>query len=33
MALFKFTNLILKDKSIQVFNHGKMTRDLLILMM
>ncbi len=27
MALFKFTNLILKDKSIQVFNHGKMTRD------
>ena len=27
MALFKFINLILKDKSIQVFNHGKMVRD------
>ena len=27
MALFKFTNLILQDKSIQVFNHGKMVRD------
>ena len=27
MALFKFTNLILKDKSIQVFNYGKMVRD------
>ncbi len=27
MALFKFTNLILNDKSIQVYNHGKMIRD------
>ena len=27
MALFKFTNLILEDKSIQVFNYGKMVRD------
>ena len=27
MALFKFTNLILNDESIQVYNHGKMIRD------
>ena len=27
MALFKFTDLILKNKPIQVFNYGKMTRD------
>ncbi len=27
MALFKFTDLILKDKPIKVFNHGKMIRD------
>ena len=27
MALFKFINLILKDKPIQVFNYGKMVRD------
>tara|TARA_A100001035_G_scaffold278164_1_gene276509 strand:- start:1565 stop:2596 length:1032 start_codon:yes stop_codon:yes gene_type:complete len=27
MALFKFINLILRDKSIQVFNYGKMVRD------
>ena len=27
MALFKFINLILKDKSIQVFNYGNMVRD------
>ena len=27
MALFKFTEAILKDKKIDVFNHGKMTRD------
>ena len=27
MALFKFINLILQDKSIQVFNYGKMVRD------
>ena len=27
MALFKFTNLIMKDKPIQVFNYGKMVRD------
>jgi UDP-glucuronate 4-epimerase len=27
MALFKFTNAILKDKPIQVFNYGKMVRD------
>ena len=29
MALFKFVNLILKDKPIQVFNYGKMVRDNL----
>ena len=27
MALFKFTDLIIKDKPIRVFNHGKMVRD------
>tara|TARA_B100001029_G_C15055193_1_gene453812 strand:+ start:389 stop:1438 length:1050 start_codon:yes stop_codon:yes gene_type:complete len=27
MALFKFTDLILNNKPIQVFNYGKMTRD------
>ena len=27
MALFKFTNLIVQDKPIQVFNYGKMVRD------
>ncbi len=27
MALFKFTKLILEEKSIDVFNHGKHTRD------
>ena len=27
MAIFKFINLILQDKSIQVFNYGKMVRD------
>ena len=27
MALFKFTDLIVKDKPIRVFNHGKMVRD------
>ena len=27
MALFKFTDLIMKNKPIQVFNYGKMTRD------
>ena len=27
MALFKFTNLILNNKSIQVYNYGKMIRD------
>ena len=27
MALFKFTKAILEDKPIQVFNHGKHTRD------
>ena len=27
MALFKFINLILNDKPIQVFNYGKMVRD------
>ena len=27
MALFKFTELIMKNKPIRVFNYGKMTRD------
>ena len=27
MALFKFTRAILEDKPIQIFNHGKHTRD------
>ena len=27
MALFKFTDLIIKNKPIPVFNHGKMKRD------
>ena len=27
MALFKFTDLIIKNKPIRVFNHGKMKRD------
>ena len=27
MALFKFTDLIIKDKPIRVFNHGEMIRD------
>ena len=27
MALFKFTKAILEGKSIEVFNHGKHTRD------
>ena len=27
MALFKFTDLIVKDNPIRVFNHGKMIRD------
>ena len=27
MALFKFTDLIVKDKPIRVFNHGKIVRD------
>ena len=27
MALFKFTDLIIKDKPIKVFNYGKMKRD------
>ncbi|MAJ23540.1 MAG: capsular biosynthesis protein CpsI [Candidatus Pelagibacter sp.] len=27
MALFKFTKAILEDKTIEVFNHGKHTRD------
>lgn len=28
MALFKFSKAILKDQPIDVYNHGKMTRDL-----
>ena len=32
MALFKFTKAILAEKSIDVFNNGKHTRDLPILM-
>ena len=31
MALFKFTDLILKDKPIRVFNHGKMIRDFTFI--
>ena len=27
MALFKFAKAILEGKSIEVFNHGKHTRD------
>ena len=27
MALYKFTDLMIKNKPIRVFNHGKMTRD------
>jgi UDP-glucuronate 4-epimerase len=27
MALFKFTDAILKDRPIDVYNHGKMKRD------
>ena len=27
MALYKFTDLMMKNKPIRVFNHGKMTRD------
>ena len=27
MALFKFTKAIIEEKSIDVFNHGKHTRD------
>ena len=27
MALFKFTKAILEEKPIDVFNHGKHTRD------
>ena len=27
MALFKFTDLIIRNKPIKVFNYGKMTRD------
>ena len=30
MALFKFTKNILEDRAIQIFNYGKMERDLLI---
>ena len=31
MALFKFTDLILKDEPIRVFNHGKMIRDFTFI--
>ena len=27
MALYKFTDLMMKNKPIRVFNYGKMTRD------
>ena len=33
MALFKFTDKILNNKKIEVYNNGKMNRSLLILMM
>ena len=32
MALFKFTKSILEDRSIQIFNNGKMKETLLTLM-
>ena len=31
MALFKFTDSILKDKSIKVFNYGNMVRDFTFI--
>ena len=31
MALFKFTDLIFKDKPINVFNYGKMIRDFTFI--